>query len=176
MVSTLTDRAEQQVADYLVTNWTPADVRGYDPTASPSADAHFPIATTIDDVGAVYPSLVCTFSNETIAGSTGYSFLTSSGPGSAPDGQVVVTARASDAYDYTGDSGTYSAVDAEAITKSLMDAVDDIIRAAPTMPSGTDFSTWGTVPANPPNDDREDDDTVFLEQRVVTYSWIQDPP
>jgi hypothetical protein len=176
MVPQLSDEPEEIFASFLRSNWDPANTLGYDPTVTDtSADAFLPLQTSIDDVGAVYPSVVVTYSNQTVGGQTGYTFMSSSGPGKDPDGTCLATVRAEDdSAGYTGDSGTYSAVDAEAIAHTLLQEVERVIGQNP-VPSN-DFDYQGVVrgPDIPDDDDPSEGDIVRLRQTQLRYGFVQD--
>jgi len=55
--------------------------------------AFLPVATSIDNVGAVYPSLVVSFSNETSGGESTYDYVTPNGPGQNRTGTLREPAR-----------------------------------------------------------------------------------
>lgn len=166
---------EQEMIDFLVANWNPSEVRGYDPTAGPGESAHLPVADTIDAVGAVYPSLIVSFSNETSGGETTYDFMTENGPGQSPQGTLLATARAADRESgYTGDAGSYSAVDARTIIDEIAGHALDICRQHPLAP-GTKFSHVGGQrgPDVPPDFDVTP--PVRLSQRQLDYGALYVP-
>lgn len=175
----LPERPEQHFIEFLLDQWDASYALGYDITlSSPSAEAFCPIATSIDNAGSVYPSLVVTFSNETTGGQTTYDFATGSGPGQTRQGSLLVTARAQDTEDnsgYTGDSATYSAVDAEAVVDELLDAVERIVAEHAHTPPNTEFSYLGSQPTADIPDDFEDDPPVRQAQRQIAYGWIRTP-
>jgi len=171
MPTTLDPKAGQQVVDYLIANWQPAETEGYDPTATGTLDAYLPIATSIDNVGEVYPSVVVTPSNEPPPSPTGYEFVGSNGPGASPLGQVVATVRA----DERGAS-SYRGTDAEDIAEQVVAHIDTLVGASAHNPAGTDFTWWSSYPANPPDDDRGEGDTTYLEQRAISYGYTKTPP
>lgn len=163
----------QAMIDFLIAQWDPAQVRGYDPSAT-GTDAYLPVATTIDDVGAVYPSLVVTFSNETSGGETTFDFQTANGPGQSPDGTLLATARAADRDDgYVGDSATYSAADADDITDEIATHALNICRNHPLAP-GTDFTSVGGQRGPDVPDDTDDEPPVRITQRQLDYAalWV----
>lgn len=171
MPTTLDPKAEQQVIDYFVANWTPAETQGYDPSATSDLAAYLPIATSIDNVGEVYPSVVVTASNEPPPSPTGYEFNTPDGPGATPTGQVVATVRADER-----ETDAYRGTDAESIAESIAAHIDTLVTGSASAPSGTDFIWWSAYPANPPDDDRGEGDTTFIEQRAISYSYTKTPP
>lgn len=175
----LEQRAEQEIVDFLIGHWNPSNALGYDPAVEkPSAEAFLPVATSIDNVGAVYPSLVVSFSNETTGGQTTYDFVTSDGPGQTRNGTVLATTRAQDRTadepGYVGDSSAYSAVDAEAIDDVVLDEVERICQDNALAP-GTDFSHLGSQPGPDAPDDFEGGDVVRLAQTQISYGWLRAP-
>jgi hypothetical protein len=170
MVQVLDPSAAQQTVDHFVANWTPSETSGYDPQATGDLTAYLPIATTLDNVGEVYPSVVVTPSNEPAPSPTGYEFQTPNGPGSNPLGQVVVTVRAEER-----ESDSYRGTDAESIASDIAHYIEAHIGETAHAPSGTDFTFWSGFQANPPNDDRSEGDTTYIEQVTVNYSYTKTP-
>jgi hypothetical protein len=171
---TLPTEPEQEMIDLLVAKWDPAQVRGFDVTAGPASDAHLPIADTIDTVGAVYPSLVVTYSNETSGGESTYDFTTASGPGQSPQGTLLATARAEDRDDdYVGDAGTYSAADAKTLVDEIASHALDICRDHPSAP-GTAFTHVGGQRGPDAPDDTDTGQPVRIAQRQLDYGglWV----
>jgi hypothetical protein len=163
----------------LVAEWDPAAVRGYDPSAAPGTDAHLPLATSLDNVGARYPSLVVTYSNETTGGASSYQFVTPSGPGQRPDGSLVATARAEAVDDaptggYSGAPGTYARVDGETIVDELAEHAFDIARSHP-QGGPTDFKRLGGQRGPDAPDDDEQTPIVRLAQRTIEYTALWAP-
>jgi len=109
MSLTLPDRPAQHfMDDVLLPEWDASDALGFDPQASPGTEAFLPVATTLDNVGASYPSLVIQYSNETSGGESTYDYLTPSGPGQNRQGTLLAIARAeAEQGGYTGDSPQY---------------------------------------------------------------------
>jgi len=168
--------AQYFIDQFLLTDWDPAGAVGYDTTASPGDEAFVDLATSVEDVGASYPTLVVQGSNETSGGASTYDFSTANGPGQMRDGQLIVTARAEDCdgESYTGDSSTYAAVDAEDAAATLIDEVEDIcIRNANG--GSSEFNTLGSQPVADAPNDYDETPTVFIEQCTVTYSWDRAP-
>jgi len=166
--------AQYFIDELLIPDWDPSGALGYDPTASPSDEAFLDVATSLEDVGAHYPTLVVTYSNETSGGETTYDFLTTQGPGQQRDGQLVATARAEDGREYTGDAASYAAVDAEAIVYALTSEVEDVcLRNA--QGADTRFSYVGSQPGPDVPDDFDAPPTVRLEDCTVAYGWDRSP-
>lgn len=170
----LPQRPEQYFIDeVLIPNWDASGALGYDLGAAEGTDAFLPVAPSLDDVGATYPSLVITYSNETSGGETTYDFVTTNGPGQSRDGQLVATARAKVTEGdegYTGDSGTYSAVDAEEIVAEIIAEVEDICLEQANAP-GTDFSYLGSQRGPDVPDDEEVTPPVRIADCTIAYGW-----
>jgi hypothetical protein len=173
MPTTLDPKAEQQAVDYFVANWDATQTQGYDPADDDDTDYsdYLAMATSIDDVGAYYPSVVVTASNEPPPSPTGYEFISPTGPGATPTGQVVATVR----VEQRG-ADTYNETDAEALAEAIAAHIDTLVMESAHAPPGTDFQWWSAYPANPPADDRGEGDTTFLEQRAISYSYTKTPP
>lgn len=166
--------AQLFIDDVLLPNWDPAGAVGYDPTQTPGDDAFLPVATSIANVGAVYPSLVVSYSNETSGGETTYDFMTTEGPGQQRDGQLVATARAEDERDYAGDPVTHSTVDAETIVDRLIAEVEDICLANATA-DGTEFSYLGSQRDADVPDDYDTTPPVRIADCTIAYGWDRRP-
>jgi hypothetical protein len=171
--------AQYIIDEIIVPNWDKTAVRGYDPQDSASADAYLPLATSIDDVGQVFPSLIISDSQPgPSGGETSYDFLTSQGPGQNRVGTVVATARAEDLSkdkeQYAGDTGTYSTVDADQIIYELITHVEDIcINNANA--AGTELSWIGANrPSNVP-DDTDPTPPVMQDQAVLPFGTVRKP-
>lgn len=177
-VNQLSDEPEAIFCDLLRSNWDPTNTLGFDPTQSDPDKADFlPIQTSLAEVGYVYPSVVVTFSNQTTSGSSGFTFMGANGPGRAPDGQCLATIRAEATGDgYTGDSNTYSAIDADELVRDLRQEVERICRANP-LGGSTDFTNVGARRAGdiPDDDDAETGDIVRQAQETLLYRFIQKP-
>jgi len=177
MPLTLPSRPAQYfINEVLLPAWTPGDARGYDVTVTdPDAEAFLPVATSINDVGAVYPSVVVQYSNETSGGESTYDFLTSDGPGQNRTGELIVTVRAQDReQDYTGDSATFAAVEADDIVVELTETVGAIVQQN-AAGGDTDFQTLGSQRGPDIPDDYDQDPPVRLADVQVSYSWVRDP-
>jgi len=175
----LPDRPAQYLIDaVLLPNWD-SDVidaaKGYDPAASPGDEAFLPVATTIDDVGAVYPSLIITYSNETSGGETSYDFLTEDGPGQDRQGTLVATVRAQDSdAGYTGDSNQHAAEPAEDIVVHIVEAVERLIQQQAAAP-GTEFRSLGSQRGADAPDDTDTEPPTRLANTDILYSWGRRP-
>jgi hypothetical protein len=178
MVKQLPKRTAQLfIDDILVPNWDTSDANGFDLDASPGDEAFLPVATKLDSVGATYPSLVVTYSTETSGGETTYDFLTTNGPGQQRNGQLVAVARAEDTEGdagYTGDSGTYSAVDAETIVATLIDEVENVCLEN-AQGASTDLSYLGSQPGPDAEDDTDPTPPVRIENCTIAYGWDRTP-
>jgi len=163
---------EQEMIDHLVANWDSSQVRGYDPTAAPSEDAHLAVADTIDNVGAVYPSLVVSFSNQTSGGETTFDFLTENGPGQSPQGTLLATVRAKDTgQGYTGDPDAHAAVDAGTIVDEIAGHALNICREHSTA-AGTGFTRVGGQRGPDAPDDLDEGTPVRIAQRQLDYGAL----
>lgn len=170
--------AKHFIEEVLRKQWDPSQVRGYDVTVDNlSNDATLVDATTIDNVGAIYPSLIVTDSQPgTSGGATTYDFLTNKGPGQNRTGTLLATVRAEerDADDYVGDSATYSGADAQTIVEELATHVEDICIET-SLGGASEFSLLGAQrPADIPDDtDPEDGRTVRLAQVEIRFGNVR---
>lgn len=169
--------AQLFIDDILIPDWDASGAVGYDLGAAEGTDAFLPVAQSIDDVGEIYPSLTVARSNESSGGETTYDFLTTNGPGQQRDGQLVVVARAEATEGdegYTGDSATYSAVDAETLVDELINEVEDVCLEN-DQGGGTDFSYIGSQRGADAPNDYDATPPVFIEQCTVVYGWDRAP-
>lgn len=177
MALTLPDNPPQHFIDkVLLPGWDSSDARGFDPNVgTPSDEAFLPVAQTIDSVGAIYPSLIIQYSNETSGGESTYNYLTANGPGQNRTGTLLATARAQDAEDdYVGDSASYSAAEANDIVVELIEAVENVCQRRADAPD-SEFSTIGSQRGPDVPDDSGEDPPVRLAQCQIRYSWLRDP-
>ncbi|QLH77453.1 hypothetical protein HZS55_09160 [Halosimplex rubrum] len=168
--------AQAFIDQFLLQDWDPAGAVGYDTTASPGAEAFVDLATSVHKTGESFPTLVVQGSTETSGGASTYDFVTTNGPGQMRDGQLLVTARAEDqgGENYTGDSSTYAAVDAEDIVATLIDEVEDVcIRNANG--GSSEFNALGSQPVADAPNDYDETPTVLIDQCTVSYSWDRAP-
>ena len=175
MVTSLPSKADQYFIDQLlVPNWDAANVRGYDvDQTDPDAEDFLPVATSIADVGAVYPSIIASGGDEPAGGGTSYDYLGSDGPGQRRTGQLQVTIRAEAGTDYVGDSTTYSSADAETIVAELAQEVERICIDNPTGDT-SEFQFVGSGwPDVPDDDEAGSGEVVRIEQITVTYQWLR---
>jgi len=177
MALTLPSRPAQYfITEVLLPGWQPSEARGFDVTLSdPSAEAFLPVATSIDDVGAIYPSLVVQYSNETSGGESTYDFVTSNGPGQTRTGELLVTARAQDREaDYVGDSAAYDAAEADDIVAELTEAVENVCQRN-AGGGATEFQSLGSQRGPDIPDDYDQDPPVRLADVQISYSWTRRP-
>jgi len=175
MTLTLPDRPAKHFIDkVLLPSWDPAEAVGYDPQASPGEEAFLPVATSLDNVGAGYPSLVVQYSNETTGGESTYDYLTPDGPGQNRLGTLLITARAESERSYTGDSSTFAAEDAEDIAVTLIEATENLVQRNATG-GGTEFQTLGSQRGPEAPDDTGVSPPVRLANTQVDYSWLRSP-
>lgn len=150
--------------------WDPTQVRGFDVTVDDlGKDAYLPDATTLDNVGSLYPSVVVTPSQPGATGNeTTYDFLTTKGAGQNRTISLLATIRAEDADSgYVGDSGTYSSAAAETIVEEIATHIEDICIEHP-VGGGSEFSYLGCQrPADVPDDNNPD------EGRVVRLAQVE---
>lgn len=169
--------AELILQDILLPAWTAANTQGYDPIATDGT--YLASATSIDDVGRPYPSLVVSPSQPGVAsGQTTYDFMTANGPGQNRGGTVVATARVQDTTDgsgYTTDDESYPAVDAAELAEQIIDEVERICLANPTGRT-TDLSYLGSHRPSDNPDDNNETPTVRLAQCTIQYGWLRTPP
>lgn len=173
-VTTLPERAAQYfINQFIVPDWDATNVVGFDPSAAPGTEAHLGTGTTLDDVGAPNPSLVIQFSTETSGGETTYDYVTGNGPAQRRDGQLVATARCEvDPDGYTGDSGTYSAIDADELVTDIVDEVERICLDNP-LGDTSEFGYVGSQRGPDAPDDRDADPTTRLATCTIVYGWLR---
>lgn len=168
-MSQLNDRPENIFMDLLASEWTPSNVRGYDVNT-----VDLPLADSIENVGAVYPSLIVSFSSETSTGNTTYDYISNSGPGSNNNGELIATVRAQDDEDndpsYTNSNDP--AVRADEIAYEIIQEVERITRDNATG-ANTDFGHLGGQRGADAPDDLEESPPVRIEQFQVSYNWIE---
>jgi len=168
-MASLSERPEDIFMGVLESEWTPSNVRGYDVN-----DGSLPLADSIENVGAVYPSLIIQFSSETSGGNTTYDYISSSGPGSNNNGELIATVRAQDDENntpsYENDGGT--AVRADTIAYEIIQEVERITRDNATG-ADTDFGHLGGQRGPDAPDDLDESPPVRIEQFQVSYSWIE---
>lgn len=160
---------ENEFMDILQNKWDSSNVRGYDVN-----DGSLPLADSIENVGAVYPSLIISFSNETSPNETTYSFLSDDGPGSNNDGTLIATARAQDDDNnegvYENDGG--NAARADTICFEIIAEVARISRDNP-LGASSEFSHVGSQRGPDAEDDLEESPPVRLKQSQVSYSYVE---
>lgn len=177
MALSLPDRPAQHFIDsVLLPGWRSADAHGYELAGvQPGDEAFVPVATTIDTVGEVFPSLVVQYSNETSGGQSTYDFLTTEGPGQDRQGTLLATARAQDAASgYTGDAAQYAALDADDIVVRLVEAVEAVCQRAATGGDSA-FQTIGSQRGPDVPADLNADPPVRIAQTEIRYSWQRRP-
>lgn len=167
-------RPESALVDLLAAEWTPANVRGFDVNAGPSSDAHLPLATTIDNVRARYPSLVVSFSNETASGDSTFDFLTEDGAGQSRTGTVLATARAEDRPPEGYDTPSGGRVRAEQLVDEIAEETLRIALQTPTG-EGTPFTSVGGQPGPDVPDDLTPAPPVRIAQREIRFSRLIQP-
>jgi len=181
MSLTLPDRPAQHfINEVLIPGWDSRVVNiadGFDLSASPGTEAFLPVATKLEDVGAAYPSLVVTFSNETSGGETTYDYLTPTGPGQNRTGSLVVTARAQDTDDgsgYTGDTRAADPQPAGDIVVDLIDGVEAVCQQAAAGGSSA-FEFVGSQRAANAPDDTDTEPPVRLANCTILYGYLRRP-
>jgi hypothetical protein len=172
----LPDRpAKHFIDEILLPNFEPTLANGFAVTGvSPGDEAFLPVATTIDNVGAVFPSLIISFSNETSGGETTYDFVTREGPGQRRQGTLVATARAEVRDGYSGDRSTFDPIPARDLTVQITEAVERVCQEQATG-LGSQFETIGSQRAAEAPDDRDSDPTVRMANVEVRYSFSRRP-
>jgi hypothetical protein len=179
MTLTLPDRpAKYFINEILVPSWDAdaiATAKGYDLSASPADEAFLPVATTIDDVGAVYPSLIIQYSNETSGGESTYDYLTPNGPGQNRTGTLLAVVRAQEAGDgYTGDAAQHDPEPADDIGVHILEAVENICQRNAGGGS-SQFQSLGSQRGPDATDDDDENPTVRIDNRQIIYSWLRQP-
>jgi hypothetical protein len=175
MSLTLPQRPAQYFIDeVLLPRWDPSEAVGFDPNAAPGDEAFLPVATSLDTVGASYPSLVVQFSSENSGGESTYDYLTPDGPGQNRLGTLLVTARAESERTYTGDANTYGGEDAEDLVVTLIEATENLIQRTAAGGS-TEFQTIGSQRGPEAPDDTNVSPPVRLANVQVDYSWLRSP-
>lgn len=160
----------------ILPNWDPTNVVGFDPNAAVSDDAFIDWADSFNKVGEFYPQFtIQTTGAESSGGETTYDFIGTNGPGQNRLGSLEAQVRVEDTKDsdtrYTGDSTTYSAVDAERLATLVRQEIERIIRANPTGAS-TDFATLGSNENNIP-DEKQSTRVVRRAGVTIQYSWVR---
>jgi hypothetical protein len=176
MTLTLPDRpAKHFIEQVLLPEWDASDALGYDVSATPGDEAFIPVATTLDNVGARYPSLIVQYSNETSGGESTYDYLTENGPGQNRQGTLLAIARAEDGGTaYTSDSGTYSAEPADDAAVKLIEAVENCCQRA-AAGGDSEFQTVGSQRGPEAPDDTDVTPPVRIANTQVDYSWLRRP-
>jgi hypothetical protein len=166
--------ADVFVDQALVPDWQPAEVLGFDVSASPGTDAFLPVGESLADVGTIYPHLTVQFSTESSPGETTYNYINADGnPGQDRNGQLVVTARAEDQRDYSGDPGTYAAVGADEIVEQIIAEVEAVALRNATSAS-TDISPLGSQRGADQPNDYEVTPPVLMASCVISYHYSRD--
>jgi hypothetical protein len=167
--------ARHFIEQILLPEFRSVEARGFEVSGvSPGDESFLPVATTIDNVGAVFPSLIISFSNETSGGETTYDFLTSKGPGQRRQGTLVATARAEVRDGYTGDADAFAPIPARDLVVQITDAVENVCQRRATG-LGSEFETIGSQRAAEAPDDRDADPTVRMANVEVRYSFSRRP-
>jgi len=175
MSLTLPERPAQYfINEILLPSWDPAEAVGFDPSAAPGDEAFLPVATSLDTVGASYPSLVVQFSSENSGGESTYDYLTPDGPGQNRLGTLLVTARAESEREYVGDASTFGARTADDVVVDLVEATENLIQRNATG-GGTEFQTLGSQRGPEAPDDTGVSPPVRLANTQVDYSWLRSP-
>ena len=164
------------IEEFILKDWQPSAVHGYDPTSTPGSSSWFPYGTSLDNVGASYPSLVIQAdTNQSSAGGTTYSFMTNNGPGQNRVGSMTATVRVQDSEGgYTGDSNTYPAVDADTLASDLIKQVEDVC-ARNAAGGSTELTFLGSEQLAEPEDDLEASPAVRMASATISYSWLRTP-
>jgi len=138
-----------------------------------TAEEFFPVATSIDDVGAFYPSLVIQFSSGSSGGGSTYDYLTTNGPGQNRTVSLLATARAQDREsDYSGDSATHTTVEAEDIVEQLIEAVENLCERN-AQGGGSEFHAVGSQRAADAPDGLDEINGITLDGDATDTLWLQ---
>jgi len=154
-------------------SWHPSDVYGLDPNATPSESAWFAYGTKLDTVGASYPSLVISYSNETAGGESTYQYMTPDGPGQNRNGSLVATARVQEQDgDYSTPDG--STVDASTLADAIISEVENV--CARNAAGGSSlWTSLGSQSGPDAPDDTEEKPYVRIQSCTISYSWRRSP-
>lgn len=160
--------------EFLLNYWDKTNTKGYDPS-----DGTMPTGTSLSNVGAKYPSIVVSFSNETSGGQTGYDYLDTADnrPGQTRQGSLVCTIRAEDDPEgpltgrYEKDGTT--AVTAQRIVTLIRQEIERICTENANA-ENTEFNFVSATPTADVPDDLDQDPAVRIEDTTVLYSWLRD--
>lgn len=168
-----TDRLPKRAAslileDVLASNWDPTNSHGWGLPGS-GATSTITAGTSLSDITETHPSLVVTPENETVAGASGYSYLSQSGPLQDRDGSVVATIRVEHerTYDYNG-----SSISAERLAY-LIRAEIERIGTDRSVTDNTDLYNLSAFPAGSVTDEREDVPATEVVSVALPYNWIK---
>jgi hypothetical protein len=192
MPLSLPDRPAQHFIDeLLLSEWDASNVVGFDPRTTPSStgfgddfgddfgnpdsDALLPVATSLSNVGAGYPSLVVQYSSETSGGESTYDYITPDGPGQNRTGTLLVIARAeSEQGGYSGDPNNYADEPARDL---VVDLVEEVERICATNAAGgsSDFQTVGSQRGPEAPDDDDVSPPVRIANAQIDYTYLRSP-
>jgi hypothetical protein len=175
MTLELPDRAAQHFIDeLLLPEWTPSNAVGFDVNVAPESDAFLPVATSLSNVGAGYPSLVIQYSNETTGGESTYDFLTPEGPGQNRQGTLLAIARAE--AEQGGFAGSATATPQPA-RDLVVQIIEEVERIAITNATGgsSEFRTLGSQRGPEAPDDMDVSPPVRLANCQIDYSYSRNP-
>jgi hypothetical protein len=147
---------------------------GFDVNAPPDSDAFLPVATSLSNVGAGYPSLVIQYSNETSGGESTYDFLTSEGPGQNRQGTLLAIARAEAEQ---GDFAGSPSATPQPARDLVVELVEEVERIAITNATGADseFRTIGSQRGPEAPDDMDVSPPVRIANCQIDYSYSRNP-
>lgn len=161
------------LTEFLHQYWNPANVVGFDPTAAEDTESVVYNADSFDKVSDRYPQFTIQDAGVDSGTATTYDFLGTTGPGQNRTGTLTAQVRVEDSdTGYTGDSSTYSAVDAERLATLLRQEIERVIQDNPTG-GNTEFSFVGSTEDEVP----DTGDTTQRTRRAgctISYGWVRE--
>jgi len=161
--------------DFLAPLWDETNTVGFNPNTT-TGDGVLRADTSFNKLGDTYPQFtVQTTGEESSGGTTSYDYLTNDGPGQNRNGTLTAQVRVEDTDDgsgYTGDSGTYSAVEADRLATLIRQEIERICIENPTG-ADTKFSFVGSN-ANHVPDETNNTLAVRREALTLSYGWFRD--
>lgn len=161
--------------DFIAANWQASNTVGFDPNTT-SGEGVLRADTSFNDLGDYYPQFtIQATGTEGSGGETTYNYLTDHGPGQNRDGALTAQVRVQETNDgsgYTGDSSTYSAVDAERLCTLIRQEIERICLENP-LGGNTVLSFVGSNENHIPNETGSTL-TVYRAGATLSYGWLRD--